>query len=76
MLGKTFRELSAINPGVTFRKAARTGLSTLTPMLQYSYHEWVKLRGGRDKIQEVTVLDGVYDMADHVLHVLQIASSS
>lgn len=67
-------ELSAINSGVTFRRAARRGLSTFTPMMKYSYLEWVKLRGGRDKIQEVTVLDGVYDITDHILDVRQIPS--
>lgn len=68
-------ELSPINSGVTFRKAARRGLHTFTPLLKYSYSEWSKLRGGRDKIQEVTVLNQVSDIVDHVIDVIQCNGS-
>lgn len=64
-------ELSPINSGVTFRKAARRGMHTFTPMLKYSYSQWSKIRGRRDKIQEVTVLDQVRDIAVHVIDVIQ-----
>lgn len=64
-------EICPINSGVTFRKAARRGIHTFTPMLRHPYHEWSKLRGGKDKIQEVTVLDCVKDIEKHVLEVIQ-----
>ena len=48
-------QLSAINTGSTIRKPARRGLATYTPMLKHSYAEWRKLRGGNDKILEVTL---------------------
>lgn len=64
-------ELCPINSGVTFRKAARRGLNTFTPMLQYGYQEWSKLRGGRDRILEITVLDHVLDIACHTIEVMQ-----
>jgi hypothetical protein len=64
-------ELSPINSGVTFRKAARRGLTTFTPLLKHSYSEWSKLRGSRDKIHEVTVLDHVEDIAEHIIDIFQ-----
>lgn len=64
-------ELCPINSGVTFRKAARRGKNTFTPLLKYSYAEWRKLRGQKDKIQEITVLHQVLDIADLVIDVIQ-----
>ncbi len=59
-------ELSAINSGATIRRPARRGLATFTPMLRYSYDEWQRLRGGRDRVQEVTVVGGVPLIADYL----------
>lgn len=64
-------ELCAINSGVTFRKAARRGPSTFTPLLKHSYSEWSSLRGKKDSIQEVTVLGGIPDIAAYVLDVME-----
>lgn len=64
-------ELSPINSGTTFRKAARRGKSTFSPLLSYSYHEWSRLRGMRDTIQEVTIMEGVLDIAAHVTDVIE-----
>jgi hypothetical protein len=64
-------DLSPINTGSAIRKAARRGKNTFTPMLKYSYLEWSRLRGGRDTIQEVTVLDGVEDIASHTIDVVK-----
>lgn len=64
-------ELSPINSGVTFRKAARRGINTFSPLLKYSYSQWSKIRGQKDKIQEVTVLDQVRDIASYVIDVIQ-----
>ena len=52
-------ELSAINSGSTIRRPARRGLETFTPMLAGSYGEWSRLRGGRDRVLEVTVVGGL-----------------
>ncbi len=60
-------ELSPINSGATMRRAARRGLSTFTPMLRHSYDEWRRLRGGRDRVLEVTIVGRVTDVADHLL---------
>ena len=62
-------ELSPINSGATMRRAARRGLSTFTPMLRHSYDEWRRLRGGRDRVLEVTVVGRITDVADHLLDV-------
>lgn len=62
-------EICPINSGTTFRKAARRGLETFTPLLKYPYATWSKLRGQRDKIHEVTVLGGVADIEEHLLEV-------
>ena len=56
-------ELSAINSGATIRRPARRGLTTFTPMLRHSYADWRRLRGGLDKVLEVTVVGGVPDAA-------------
>jgi hypothetical protein len=64
-------ELSPINSGVTFRKAARRGMNTFTPLLKYSYSQWSIIRGRKDKIQEVTVLDQVRDTESYVIDVIQ-----
>lgn len=65
-------ELSPINSGATIRKPARRGLKTFTPLSQYSYTEWRKLRGRKDTIREVTVREGVLDIKNHVVDVYQI----
>lgn len=64
-------ELCPINSGVTFRKAARRGKSTFTPLLKYSFAEWSKLRGQRDKVQELTVLHQIPDITNHIIDVIQ-----
>ena len=63
-------ELCPINSGVTFRKAAKRGLNTFTPMLKHPYKTWKTLRGKQDKIQEVTVLYHVKNIQSHVLKIL------
>ncbi len=60
-------ELSAINSGATIRRAARRGLSTFVPLERHSYEMWRRLRGGRDRVREVTVVGGVLDVADHLI---------
>lgn len=65
-------ELCAINSGATIRKAARRGLKTFTPLLQYSWVEWQKLRGLKDRIREITVLDGVPNLSEYILNIYQI----
>jgi hypothetical protein len=65
-------ELCAINSGATLRKAARRGLGTFTPMLQYTFDDWSKLRGRRDQVLEVTVRDYVTDIAQHTIEVLPV----
>lgn len=60
-------ELSAINTGSTIRRPARRGLSTFTPLGLHEYGAWRRLRGGLDRIREVTVLGGVRDVADHLV---------
>lgn len=64
-------DLCPINSGATFRKAARRGLNTFTPMLAHSFTEWSKLRGRRDEIREITVRDHVLDIANYVVEVFQ-----
>lgn len=65
-------ELSAINSGATLRKPARRGLATFTPLTALPYEEWQRQRGGRDRILEVTVLDGVPDLGRFVTEVRQV----
>lgn len=60
-------ELSPINSGATLRKAARRGLKTFTPLLQYTLDEWRKLRGGRDDIREITVRNSVKDITNYII---------
>jgi hypothetical protein len=52
-------EISAINTGATLRKAARRGLLTFSPLLDHSLEDWRRLRGKRDNIKEITILDQV-----------------
>ena len=59
-------EISAINSGATVRRPPRRGLATFTPLAAYSYADWQKRRGKRDRIREVTVLGGVPDIAKYV----------
>jgi uncharacterized protein DUF7002 len=60
-------ELAAINTGSTIRRPARRGRSTFTPLHLHDYDAWRRLRGGRDRIREVTVVGGVSRMADHLI---------
>jgi len=62
-------ELSPINSGATIRRPARRGPDTFTPLLALSFENWKRKRGGRDRIVEVTVLDGVPDIARYVTEV-------
>jgi hypothetical protein len=68
-------ELSPINSGSTLRKPARRGSSTFTPMRELSYDAWSRKRGGRDRIREVTVLDGITDIAQFVVETRDIPAS-
>lgn len=65
-------ELSPINSGATIRRPARRGLSTFTPMLALSYDDWRRKRGRLDRILEVTVLDGVPDIARFMTEVRRV----
>jgi hypothetical protein len=60
-------ELAAINTGSTIRRPARRGLSTFVPLLRHDYEAWRRLRGGLDRIREVTVVGGVPDAAEHLI---------
>jgi hypothetical protein len=60
-------ELAAINTGSTIRRPARRGLATFSPAHLHSYSEWQQLRGGRDRVKEVTVIDGVRDIREHIV---------
>ncbi|WP_157793052.1 DUF7002 family protein [Bordetella genomosp. 8] len=60
-------ELSPINTGSTLRRPARRGLSTFTPAQNHSLREWQKLRGKNDRIKELTIKDGVFDIAAHLI---------
>ncbi|MGF6757407.1 DUF7002 family protein [Paraburkholderia sp. GAS42] len=60
-------ELAAINTGSTIRRPARRGLSTFAPAHLYSYREWQQLRGGRDRIKELTVKGTVRDVDAHMI---------
>lgn len=62
-------ELSPINSGATIRKPARRGPATFTPLLELSYVQWRRKRGRNDRIIEVTVLDGVPDIANYVTEI-------
>lgn len=60
-------ELAAINTGSTIRRPARRGRSTFTPLRRHDYEAWQRLRGGRDRIREVTVVGGVSPIAEHLV---------
>lgn len=60
-------ELAAINTGSTIRRPAPRGLSTFVPLGRYEYQAWRTLRGGRDRVREVTLVGGVPDVADHLI---------
>jgi hypothetical protein len=60
-------ELTAINTGSTLRRPARRGLSTFSPAHLHSYSDWQLLRGGRDRIKELTITGGVLDVDAHLL---------
>lgn len=60
-------ELAAINTGSTIRKPARRGLATFTPLARHGYRAWQRLRGGSDKVREVTVVGGVADIRPYLI---------
>jgi hypothetical protein len=60
-------ELSAINSGSTIRKPARRGHSTFVPARLHGYEAWRRLRGGLDRLREVTVVGGVTDVPKHLI---------
>ncbi len=60
-------EIAPINTGATIRKAARRGRATFTPLGAYPHEEWRRLRGGRDRVREVTVIGGVERVGDHLV---------
>jgi hypothetical protein len=66
-------ELSPINSGSGGRPPARRGLSTFTPLLDYDYATWRRLRRqakvktSLDHIVEVTVVGGIEDITDHLV---------
>ena len=51
--------LCPINSGSTIRRPARRGLRTFAPMLEHGWQEWRAMRGRRDRVLEVTVLERV-----------------
>lgn len=69
-------ELAAINTGSTIRRPARRGLSTFTPLRRHGYEAWRRLRGGLDRIREVTVVGAVPDVADHLVEHRRVVGCS
>lgn len=65
-------ELCPINSGATIRKAAQRGLNTFSPLGQYNFNEWRRLRGQSDHIREITVRDAVPDIANYILDVSSV----
>lgn len=65
-------ELSPINSGSTIRAAARRGLKIFTPLLQYPFTEWRKLRNGYDNICEITVRNSIPDIVSYVSDVYHV----
>jgi hypothetical protein len=59
-------ELAAINTGSTMRHPARRGLTTFSPVYRYTYGEWRRLRGGYDRIKELTIVNGINDVNMHM----------
>jgi len=59
-------ELAAINTGSTMRHPARRGLTTFSPAYRYTYEEWRRLRGGYDRIKELTIMNGLHDVNAHM----------
>ena len=73
-------ELSPINSGSGGRPPARRGLSTFTPLLDYDYATWRRLRrdvnSSPDHIVEVTVVEGIENITDHVIeHYMKTGSN-
>lgn len=62
-------ELCPINSGSTIRRPALRGRECFTPLGRHSYAEWRKLRGGSDRIREVTLVGTLPDPADHIVDV-------
>jgi hypothetical protein len=58
-------QLAPFNTGATIRKPARRGLSTFVPAHRHTYREWQRLRGKRDRIKELTLLEGMTDVGVH-----------
>ncbi len=69
-------ELCPINSGSTIRKPARRGLCTFTPISKYTYRDWQKLRGRRDRIREVIIRDSLDAIENYVVEVRQISPST
>jgi hypothetical protein len=65
-------ELSPFNTGATFRKPARRGLQTFTPLGELSYDQWSRKRGRRDKVKEVVVRHAAPDIAQHIIEVREV----
>ncbi len=65
-------QMAPINTGSATRRPARRGLSTYTPLIELSYKDWQKKRGGRDTLAEVVVLGSVPDIAKHLKSVSSI----
>ncbi len=62
-------QFCAINSGTAIRNAATRGLSTFTPMLDHDYKTWRGLRGKKDTIKEVTVLNSICNIEQYVIEV-------
>lgn len=60
-------ELAPINTGSTIRRPARRGLSTFTPARLHGYREWQRLRGGHDRVKELTIKGCVDDIDAHMI---------
>jgi len=69
LVGSCYRqvELAAINTGSTIRRPARRGIKTFAPAHLYTYPEWQQLRGGKDRIKELTVRGGVRNIDTHLV---------
>jgi hypothetical protein len=69
-------DIAPINTGATIRRPARRGLSTFTPLKAHPYEAWQRLRGGRDRVLEVTVRGGIPDIDKYLLDVICVCGGS
>jgi hypothetical protein len=67
-------ELSPINSGSTIMNPQPRGHKTFLPIESYSFDYWRTRRPLVDAVVELIVLDGVPDVAKHVIAVHRVAN--